>query len=222
MKKYEKVFFVSGLFLCTSELFKQLILTFSVNDGVYDWWHFPFQLCSLPMYLLVILPFLKSEGAKHTVLTFLMTFSLLGGIAVFFDTSGMKYPLTILTVHSFAWHILLIAIGISSGILLIRLSPAASESPRLPWRTFLHASLMYLSFCLTAVVINLMIAPSGRINMFYINPVYPMEQVLFTRISLTLGNSAGIAVYILATITGSAILYALWRILGRKLSRLYH
>ena len=34
-----------------SELVKQILL-FINNDCTYDWWYFPFQLCSIPMYLL--------------------------------------------------------------------------------------------------------------------------------------------------------------------------
>lgn len=218
MKKYEKIFFMLGLILCASEIGKQLLLTFSVNDGVYDWWHFPFQLCSLPMYLLTALPFLKSNTAKHTILTFLMTFSLLGGIAVFFDTSGMCYPLLLLTVHSYVWHILLIAIGICSGLLSLRLPAEDSRGPRLPWRSFFDTVLLYGFFCLTASAINFVVTPFGNINMFYINPAYPMEQVFFENIAHFIGNAAGIAVYILATILGSALLFAFWRTLGKRMA----
>ena len=50
----EKVLFFIGIFLLTSEILKQLLLTFVMNNGHYNLWYFPFQLCSLPMYLLVL------------------------------------------------------------------------------------------------------------------------------------------------------------------------
>lgn len=99
----EKVLFFIGIFLLTSEILKQLLLTFVMNNGHYNLWYFPFQLCSLPMYLLVLYPFFHTEPARNTILGFLSTYNLLGGIAVFFDTSGMHYPLLILTVHSLAY-----------------------------------------------------------------------------------------------------------------------
>lgn len=216
MKKYEKFFFILGIVLCASEIGKQLLLTFSVNDGIYDWWYFPFQLCSLPMYLMTALPLLKSDGAKRIVLTFLMTFSLLGGIAVFFDTSGMHYPLPILTVHSYLWHILLIVTGICSGLFCLRFPAQGLKNGLLPWRTFFYTVLLYGFFCLTASVVNLIVTPAADINMFYINPAYPMEQVFFRQFSRLAGNTAGIAAYILATVSGSALLFTFWRTLGRK------
>ena len=118
----EKVLFFIGIFLLTSEILKQLLLTFVMNNGHYNLWYFPFQLCSLPMYLLVLYPFFHTEPARNTILGFLSTYNLLGGIAVFFDTSGMHYPLLILTVHSYLWHILLIVTGILSGIFLVQKS----------------------------------------------------------------------------------------------------
>ena len=84
----EKVLFFIGIFLLTSEILKQLLLTFVMNNGHYNLWYFPFQLCSLPMYLLVLYPFFHTEPARNTILGFLSTYNLLGGIAVFFRYQG--------------------------------------------------------------------------------------------------------------------------------------
>jgi len=43
--------FACGIFLAFSEVYKQLFLYYIENNRHYDWWYFPFQLCSLPMYL---------------------------------------------------------------------------------------------------------------------------------------------------------------------------
>ena len=67
----EKVLFFIGIFLLTSEILKQLLLTFVMNNGHYNLWYFPFQLCSLPMYLLVLYPFFHTEPARNTILGFL-------------------------------------------------------------------------------------------------------------------------------------------------------
>lgn len=211
MKKHEKVFFAVGICMLFSEIVKQFLLTFVVNGGHYDWWHFPFQLCSLPMYLLTVLPFFKSAHTKQIILTFLMTYNLLGGIAVFFDTSGMHYPLTILTVHSFSWHVLLIIIGIAAGIIVLKTSFICEKNARLAWQTFLQCTLLYFVFCIIASLINYFACSLGTVNMFYINPKYPMEQVLFGSIAATCGNTAGISAYIAGTVFGGLVLFLFWR-----------
>ena len=223
----EKILFFIGSFLLASEILKQLLLTFVVDDGHYTLWYFPFQLCSLPMYLLVLYPFFHTESARNTLLGFLATYNLLGGIAVFFDTSGMHYPLLILTVHSYLWHILLIITGILSGILLVQKSATvpslsyykdmkrqltdASMHHLLP--SFSRITLLYILFALIAEYLNHILDSFGEINLFYINPDYQMTQIFFVKIGELCGNNLAILVYILATIFGAGILYGFWNIL---------
>ena len=91
MKQYKKFFLCCGIVLILSELWKQWTLTFHLNNGYYDWWYFPFQLCSIPMYICTALPFVHGLKIRRCLLAFLMDFGLLGGIFAFFDTSGMHY-----------------------------------------------------------------------------------------------------------------------------------
>lgn len=238
----EKTLFFIGIFLLASEILKQLLLTFVVNGGHYNLWYFPFQLCSLPMYLLTIYPFLHTESARNTILGFLSTYNLLGGIAAFFDTSGMHYPLLILTIHSYLWHILLIITGILSGLLLMQKStykasllsvknidPCANTNLHLPHRihkkqpthvfsrrllpSFARITLLYILFALIAEYLNHILDSFGEINLFYINPDYQMAQVFFANVGELYGNDLAILVYILATILGAGILYGVWNIL---------
>lgn len=225
--RIEKILFFIGIFLLTSEILKQLLLTFVVNGGHYNLWYFPFQLCSLPMYLLIIYPFFHTESARNTILGFLSTYNLLGGIAVFFDTSGMHYPLLILTIHSYLWHILLIVTGILSGILLVQKSvtvPSLSYSKNMKRQptdasmhhllpSFSRITLLYILFALIAEYLNHILDFFGEINLFYINPDYQMTQVFFVKIGELGGNNLAILVYILATIFGAGILYGVWNIL---------
>ena len=87
MKRQNRFFFCCGLILLASEIWKQWTLTFQLNHGVYNFWYFPFQLCSVPMYVCLILPWIRSGKLYQTLLAFLMDFSLLGGIFAFCDTS---------------------------------------------------------------------------------------------------------------------------------------
>lgn len=208
MKKTDRFFLLLSCFLITSEVLKQLALTLVLNGGEYDWWYFPFQLCSLPLYLLPIYLCKKSANLRQILLTFFMTYNLLGGIAVFFDTSGMHYPLAILTVHSYLWHILLILLGIYAGILLL-------HEVRPTWRFFFESTLLYGFFCCIAECLNLVLSPLGELNMFYISPRFRMNQAFFCVITDHFGNLVGIISYIGGTILGAAILFIVWRTLQK-------
>lgn len=206
MRKTDRLFFICGIFMLASELWKQYTLTFIVGHGVYDWWYFPFQLCSLAMYFCLSLPFIKSKRLRSCMITFLMTFSLLGGICTFFDTSGLHYPVLSLTVHSYLWHITLIVIGLAAGIIFRREITA---------HTMADCTILFFGCCLTATILNITLVHFGNINMFYISPYYYMNQVVFRDIAQTIGNGLGIIFYILTITAGGWILYLIYAVFLR-------
>lgn len=207
MKKYTRFFLICGLFMAASEIWKQFCLTFIVNGGCYNWWYFPFQLCSIPMYICLLMPFIKSVRIYRILLAFLMDFALLGGIFTFFDTSGLHYSYAPLTVHSFAWHILLIVLGVAAG--LSRISDYSLKG-------YVQCVLLYGGTCLTATVFNMIFYKYGAINMFYISPHYYMTQIVFRDIAARLGNTAGIFVYIASIILGAGIFHLIWHHIALK------
>lgn len=54
-RSFDQIMLVSGVILLIGELYKQLMNFYIVNNHAYDWWIFPFQLCSLPLYLCPLL-----------------------------------------------------------------------------------------------------------------------------------------------------------------------
>ncbi|MCI8662121.1 MAG: YwaF family protein [Hungatella sp.] len=191
-KKISMVLWRCGLILAVSEVYKQLFLYKIVNNCRYDWWYFPFQLCSTPMYLCLIFPLLPSGKVRRTAAVYLQSFGFLGGIMALIEPSGLMHPYWTLTLHGFVWHLLLIFIACfctASGL-------AGEED-----RSFLYTLPLFYIFCLIAMTIN--IVTRGTADMFYISPYYPITQIVFHEISLSLGIWPGIAVYLLAICTGA-------------------
>lgn len=189
-----------------TEIWKQWCLTYRLGGGHYNWWYFPFQLCSIPMYVCLLLCFISSVKIRRVLLTFLMDYGLLAGIFTFFDTSGLHHAYTLLTIHSYAWHILLIFLGIYAGY---------THMADATLKDFAGSAFLYLSCCLIATILNLALYPYGTINMFYISPRFRMTQKVFRHIALFLGNYAGIAAYICATITGAFFIHLIWLKAGK-------
>ncbi len=219
----DTVFFFCGIIMLASEIWKQLVLTFIVGNGTYIWWYFPFQLCSIPMYVLLVYPWLGRGIPQSSALTFLMCYCLLGGIAVFADTSGLHYPLARLTLHSYLWHILLITLGVGAGCVYLhrifkenrRTLFSHAFTRAFPLRPFLFSTLFYIICCLIAECLNLSLDRYGIINMFYINPDYKMQQIVFRDLIPAFGNTAAILVYIAATILGASLLFLVWDLIFR-------
>ena len=72
------ILFACGLVLVLSEVFKQFFCYYVIADGTYHWGEFPFQLCSIPMYLCLIVPWLKLGKLRRALHSFMVLYSLLG------------------------------------------------------------------------------------------------------------------------------------------------
>ena len=90
------------------ELYKQAFLYVIEFHGHFDWWYFPFQLCSIPMYICLAAPLLHSEKALRRAATFLQDFGLLGGIMALAVPPGLMHPYLTMTLHGFIWHFILL------------------------------------------------------------------------------------------------------------------
>ena len=200
--RFRSLLFFCGLVLAGCELYKQAFLYVVVFDHSYNWWYFPFQLCSIPMYLCLLLPLLPDGAIRWAVLTFLQDFGILGGIMALLVPDGFLWEYITLTIHGFLWHFLLIFIGFYIAFSRQSDNTKAGYLSSLP---------LYGICCLIATVINLSVQyflwPYSYANMFYINPCFPSEQVVFRSIALTFGTPVGLISYLAASCIGAFIVH---------------
>ena len=95
-----RILFVTGLVLTLSEVFKQLFYYFTIMDNEYSWGDFPFQLCSIPMYMCLIAPWLKPGKLQRGMYSFMVLYNLLGGAIAFTEPSGLLLDQWFLTAHA--------------------------------------------------------------------------------------------------------------------------
>lgn len=157
----DRVLFGSAVFLLVIEIYKQLFYWFVVTPGEYSWWILPFQICSTPMYFLLILPFVKRESVREAILHYSFAFGLFGGLATYLVPSGMMHAYWTLTLHSFVWHWVLMFIGVH--ILKNRSRGFGSFEP---------VRRMFLSLAAIALMINIVVKQTtgAYINMFFVGP----------------------------------------------------
>lgn len=190
-----------GILLFCCELYKQLFIYYIENNGHYNWWYFPFQLCSLPMYLCLFLPFLTARK-RALLFTFMYQYNLLGALLVFAEPSGLMHPYWTLTLHGFFWHGILVFIGF-----FILFSGRTSSGNDV----FLKTTALFLSCCAIAAGINVLsrqvaLPPWQDADMFYISPFYPNTQIVFHQIAERFGISAGNIAYLAAIIAGAFLM----------------
>lgn len=193
------VLWTAGGLLLIFEVYKQLFYTYVIGGGEYQWWIFPFQLCSVPMYLCIIAPFLKEGKVKDSMYDFMLAFNMMGGFISFLEPSGLIHEYWTLTLHAFVWHLILVFVGLYLGF-----------SKRAGKRVgdYRNAVRMFFVLCVIAFAINLIFwQPSaGTIKMFYIGPaISPI--IVFKTIATKYGWYVNTPIYMFALCLGAFIFY---------------
>ena len=110
-KTDNKVIFGFGVFLIVIELYKQIFYT--ADAGRYQWHAFPFQFCSIPMFIAFIAPLVKNEKVQDAMYKFIAIFGLLAGIAVMlYPGSCFGTDLVTILLHTMMWHSSMVIMGV--------------------------------------------------------------------------------------------------------------
>lgn len=196
-----------GVFLVICEVYKQLFHFYYIEEHTYAWWIFPFQLCSVPMYLCLIAPWLKKGKLQRAMYSFMMTYNLLGGFMAFIEPSGISLTYWTLTLHAFTWHMSLIFIGL---YLLF------SKRGGLGREDFALSTKLFGVLCAIAFILNLALrqVSGGAVNNFYIGPSRS-PLIIIKQISEMFGWYVGTILYIPAVILGAFLICLLLRRITR-------
>ena len=186
-----------GLILAVSELYKQLFHTYYLNNGVYKWNILPFQLCSVPMYLCLILAMLPRGRWSETMETFLGSYNVLGGLMSFVVPSGLCHEYWTLTFHAFIWHMLLVFLGMYLTV---------SGRGNYDKKSMRYATVLFVLLCGTAIGINVLLGDMshGAVNMFYLGPPLTPQPV-FKTIALYGGWKINAILYMGCIIIGTYV-----------------
>lgn len=211
-KQNRAILLTVGLFLLISEIYKQLFYYYYIGQRSYQWWIFPFQLCSVPMYLCLIAPFCKKGGRlQRGMYNFMMIFNLLGGFAALIEISGLVHEYWTLTLHAFIWHTLLVFVGLYLGI---------SGRAGTCWRDYFSAAITFVVLCAIAFALNVIFGKVSdhTMNMFFVGPENS-SLVVFKTIAARYGWYVSTALYIPVVCLG-AMLFFLPFYLLRKAGKL--
>lgn len=200
--------FAAGIVFFLLEWYKQIYHLYLVGNGTYDFTVFPFQFCSLPMYLCLAAP-LTGKRVRQILNCFLALFGTVGGYLV------MAYPalpssLT-MCVHTMLWHSLMIALGVW---LLIAVPCGRSFTG-----DYLPAAGVFLAAFSVAAILNVLLRETsgGKINLYYMSPYHRIRFLIVRDVQEHFGWVAAVAVYLLLFLCAGAL--PLW-ILGRVLCRI--
>ncbi len=161
----KRVLSVFALGLLLLELGKQIVCSYDPTGGwTYNWEKFPFQFCSVPIYVALIAMCLPKCKVRQALLCFLATYSPVAGASVlFYPASSVFSEIVFLNVHTMVWH---------GAMLLFGLYLWLSGAVKAEWKTAGRAAMVYVPLNFIALALNeasyaFGFAQGFDFNMFY-------------------------------------------------------
>ena len=164
-----------SVILIGCEVFKQLFW-FDYYD-YYRFEIFPFQFCSVPIYVAIVASVIPWDKAREVCYRFLAFYGIIGGLAVMLVPTAVLYTYFIpMSIHAMLWHTVLVVMGV-----YLIVSRGYGKS----LREMISPALMLLGFVALAIVGNILVyhlhlntpacQPGDNLSMFYISPYYPTQ-----------------------------------------------
>ena len=171
-KVFKRIVLISWLAMVILEIYKQIVFSSNIDGNTitwdYQWYAFPFQFCSMSIYVLPFLVFVKNKAVNRAVMSFMATFSLFAGMAV------MLYPSTVyidtigVNIQTMVHHGLQVILGIFFIVY---------NRKNMTWKDFFGGCLVYLIVLGVALLLNFIVPlmVTETFNMFYISPYFPSD-----------------------------------------------
>ena len=161
---------ISAIVVIVLEVYKQINFTF-IYDGAqintdYQWYIFPFQFCSTPMYISLLAGVIKNRKLHSALCAYLGSFALFAGLCVMLYPAQVFIPTIGINIQTMICHGLMITIG----IYLLGSGYVKAES-----KTALKAIPVFAVCVVLASIMNEIAYVTGltereTFNMFFISP----------------------------------------------------
>ena len=208
-KQLKLVLGVYGITAFVLELLKQLIWSFnydSVTNIVtwdYQWYAFPFQLCTTPIFISLICLFLKKGKFRNILLSYMAYVTILGSISTILLPDSCLVNDILVNIHTMWLHL---------GSFVVSVYLIMNSVVEVNKKNFINALCVFLVFVSIAFFMNIGVYNSGILNdetfnMFYISPYFestlPVFDVIYEKVPYILF----LIIYVAALSLGAGIIY---------------
>ena len=177
-----KVVLIVAIIVTVLEIYKQINYSFSYSNGItfdFQWYAFPWQFCSMPMYVGLLAGLTKKGKIHESACAFLATYSIFAGAAVMFYPASVFIGTIGINIQTMICHGSMITVGV---YLLY------TGYVKLTHKTLLKALPVFIFGVITATIGNELAYYTGLLetdtfNMFFISrhcepslPVYSLVQ----------------------------------------------
>lgn len=219
-KKSEKeltiVLFTYGIIALLLEVLKQLIWSFnydSITNIVtwdYEWYAFPFQLCTTPMYVSLICIFMKDDKIRKALLSYMAFITILGSIATIIMPDSCFTSDILVNIHTMWLH---------CGSFVVSVYLLITKKVELNTNNVKNAIKVFIIFLGIALFLNIVTYNSGILNdetfnMFYISPYFESILPVFDIIYQNVPYIIYLIIYISSIVLGAIIIFAIAKLIN--------
>ena len=174
-KIFRRIVLIGWILIAALEVYKQIIFSYNFDNGVvtwdYQWYAFPYQFCSTPLYALPFIIFLKDGKIRDAFVMYMSTFSLFAGLAVFAYPNDVFITTIGINIQTMIHHGLQIVFGIYFAVYSWR---------KYNFSSFLKSITVFVGFSLLAILLDISVYKifiangiDETFNMFFISPYFP-------------------------------------------------
>lgn len=164
-----RVLLIIAIVVALLEVYKQVNYSFSYTDGIaydYQWYAFPFQFCSTPMYIGLLAGLTRKGKVHRAACAYLATFAVFAGLCVMFYPGDVFVSTIGINIQTMICH----GSMIFQGVYLLY-----SGYVKLEHKTILRAAGVFVICVGIAVVLNEIAYRTGLLetetfNMFFVSP----------------------------------------------------
>ena len=217
-KQLKIILLVYGVIAFVLEATKQVLWSFNYDSVTniitwdFQWYSFPFQLCTTPIFVCLICAFLKKGKVRESLFAYLGFFTILGSISTIFIPDSCFTSDILINIHTMWLHY-------GSFVVSIYLLMNKLIKPEI--KSLFKSFIVFLIFVFIASVLNLFIYHSGILNgetfnMFYISPYFISSLPVFDVIQENVPYLLYLIIYIIALFIGGFIIYSIYYLCNRK------
>lgn len=175
-KNVSRILLAAGIVFILLETGKQILCSFDAEAGFwrYDFSRFPFQFCSLPIWLCPIGAFC-GEKSRGRICAFLASYGLFaGGAVLIWPSGGVFSEIVFLNFHTMIWHGLMVLLGAYLWF---------SETVTPSLRDLAGAVIVYLPQCPVAALLNEAGHRLGLpLDLFHFSPYFQTDTPLLSAV----------------------------------------
>jgi len=210
-KNLKTILLVYGIIALLLEVLKQLIWSFNYdsNTGLvtwdYQWYAFPFQLCTTPIYVSLICTFMKDGKVRKALLSYMAYFTILGSIATIIMPDSCFTSDILVNIHTMWLHCGSLVVS----VYLLLTNKVETNIINLKKSINVFLIFVGIALCLNIIIYNTSILNGETFNMFYISPYFESTLPIFNIIYNHVPYIIFLIIYIVALTLGALIIYGI-------------